>query len=645
MDMFSGDLCPERPEPWRCPALASLVSLLEKIPALLWATDTEPRFTSLTGAGLHAAGLAAEDLRGQPVAVLFADAKERALAAHRTALEGVPCSLDIGVNGHDYNVHLEPLRAQDGGIVGVIGVALEDTERLVAQRAVHLSEQNHRSLIEEAPYAICRVTESGQLLQVNRAMLDMLGYAAGAEADLLVRDLPFIFDSADAFDAFRSALLNAHTVQGVDSTWTSQSGRKIQVRVGGRAVRAASGEIVYLDVFAENVTERRLLKAQLSQAKKMQAIGQLAGGVAHDFNNLLTVIGGQVELLLETAMDSKQWNRLRDVQQATARASALTRQLLTFGRKQLSQSRTLDLNQVIAEMSSMLGRLFRENIELNFVSGPDLAYVRADPNEIEQVLMNLTLNAQDAMPQGGRISIETSTVRIDSTAGPQSGVVEPGDYVSLTVTDNGHGMDPEIQAHLFEPFFTTKKTGEGTGLGLATVYGIVKQSGGQIQVESRPGAGSVFRILLPRVLAAEPADVEPLPTGPLASARGLETVLLAEDEKSLRELVTAYLRQLGYCVLTASNGEGALQLARSHHGTIDLLLSDFVMPKMGGRDLASELRKTNPGLRVVFVSGYAGHGTERELSLPNTRFLSKPFSMQDLARTVRGALDSADQTL
>jgi PAS domain S-box-containing protein len=609
---------------------------LDKIPALLWATDLDLKFTALTGAALKSSGISAKDFTGRPVLDLFpcSDSKCNALDAHRKALCGLASSFDAGVKGRVFEIHVEPLHGPDGALLGVIGVALDDTQRLVAQRAVQLSEQNHRSLIEEAPYAICRATESGQLLQVNRAMVEMLGYAPATEgdteADLLERDMPLIFENPEAFYGFRTELLAGNTIQGVDTAWTRRGGLPIQVRVGGRAVRGPSGELLYLDILAEDVTERKQLEARLSQAEKMQAIGQLAGGVAHDFNNLLTIIGGQVEMLLASTADTAQRSRLLDVQRATARASALTRQLLAFSRRQMLHTETLDLDRLIAQMSSMLTRLIRENIELTFVPGVAAGYVKADPNQIEQVLMNLIVNAQDAMPWGGgRITIETSSVRVDSD-----------DYVRIRVSDTGHGMDTETQTHLFEPFFTTKKIGEGTGLGLATVYGIVRQSGGQIHVKSQPGAGSVFDILLPRVNAPDPTMEESASPPAQTAPRGLETVLIAEDEDGVRALVAGHLSSLGYQVLSAANGEAALDLARSHSGAIDLLISDFVMPKMGGRELALELRRSTPEIRIIFVSGYAGPAAvEQESDFSDTSFLGKPFSMQQLATTIRDVLD------
>jgi len=353
------------------------------------------------------------------------------------------------------------------------------------------------------------------------------------------------------------------------------------------------------------------------------------------------VIGGQVELILGRALDNDLRNRLEDVKRAAERAAALTRQLLAFSRTQLLRSKAVDLNQVIEHMIRMLARLIRENIELTFVPGNYLGFVRADPDQIEQVLMNLAVNAQDAMPEGGRLTIETVAVRMDADSVQQPGALDPGEYVLITVRDTGHGMDRLTQSRIFEPFFTTKRIGEGTGLGLSMAYGVVRQSGGHIQVESQPGHGSTFRIYLPCVAGADPAGRE---AGSAAAPRGCETILLAEDEEGVRTLVAAYLRSLGYRVLPAPDGAAALEMARSHPGTLDLLLSDLVMPKVGGRELAVELRRTAARLKVLFVSGYAGHSAaENDPDLPGACFLGKPFTMQRLAQMVREVLDGIPQ--
>ena len=639
MNVFLDDLCPERVLPGRCRSLVSLLSLLGKIPALLWATDTEARFTSLTGAGLETTGVDAQVYAGRSVEDLFpsTDHSQRTLSAHLKALGGDACSFDVELNGRELQAHLEPLVGPDGAIAGVIGVALDLTERMVAERALRLSEHSYRSLIEEAPYAICRCTVDGQLLQVNRAMVEMLGYDAASEAELLIRDLPLIFGQ-DSFDKLRHALLSGRTVSGMEAAWLLRDGREIQVLVGGRAIRDHAGSVSHLDVMAEDVTEKKRLEEQLIQAQKMQAVGQLAGGVAHDFNNLLTVIGGHMEVLMNGAVDPSLHPRLSEVKLAADRAAALTRQLLAFSRRQVLQTRVVNLNQVIHHLIGMLNRLIKENVELTFVPGRDLGSVRADPYQIEQVLINLTVNAQDAMPAGGQLFIETRNVRVGARGGRQADDLPAGDYVSIAVRDTGHGMDRDTQARVFEPFFTTKKQGEGTGLGLSMAYGVVQQSGGHIRVESKPSEGCTFRIYLPRVASAEPLPQAPVQIDSLP--RGCETILLAEDENSVRELIGTYLEGLGYHVLTASNGMAGLAMAQAYPEKIHLLLSDFVMPKLGGRELAGELKKATPQIKVIFLSGYAGHAVSaQDLDLPDSRFLPKPLSLDLLARTVREVLD------
>lgn len=627
------------PEGW--PPAASLLALVEKIPALFWATDLHLHFTLLTGAALPGARFSPMDFGGQPIASLFELSKEknRAIAAHRQALQGLGGEFDMDLNDRDLKAHVEPIREASGTVVGVIGIALDVTDRLVAETALRLSEESYRSLVEEAPYAICRATESGQLLQVNRAMLDMLGYEHDNEADLLLQDLSAIFETPEGFRSCRKELLNDRTIQGIEANWVRQDGQKIQVRLGGRAIRNGAGDVLYFDLLAEDITERRELEARLSQAQKMQAIGQLAGGVAHDFNNLLTIIGGQAEFVLDATEDTGLRRRLQDVKGAADRAAALTRQLLAFSRRQVLQSQVVDLNGLIHHATRMLSRLIRENIAFTFYPGGNLGFVRTDPTQMEQVLMNLVVNAQDAMPQGGVLTVETANAQIGvSRSGPQGGM-EPGSYVLMSVRDTGHGMDRETQARIFEPFFTTKNIGEGTGLGLAMVYGVVKQCGGYIQVESHPGQGTVFEIYLP---CAEEVSTPPRESVPAASPRGSETILVTEDESAVRELVVMYLKSLGYRVLAAPDGLAALEIAREFPDSIDLLLSDLVLPKMGGRELAKTLSQSACRIKVLFISGYAGHTVAAtDLDLPDAHFLAKPFSMRNLAAKIREVLDGA----
>jgi len=642
MGLSSGASFGERVEPSR--ASTTLHSLVDKVPAVLWVTDLELRVASLAGAGLQAMGVRAEDHIGASVEALFpgVPGDQNSLRAHRKALSGEGCAFECPIKGRDLEAHVEPLRGPNGAIVGVVGAALDNTDRLVAGRALRLAEQSYRSLIEGAPFAICRSTLSGQLLQVNRSMVEMLGYESGTE--LLVRDLRAeIFASVGKFDDFRKRLLDKGACRGFESKWRGRDGQELQVSAAGRAVRDKAGEVLYLDILAENVTDQRQFEAHLRQAQKMQAIGQLAGGVAHDFNNLLTVIRGQVEVILhETVENDVLQGRLEQVERAAERASALTRQLLAFSRRQVLQSKVVDLNRVIGRLSQMLARLITETIELTFIPAPDVACVLADPTQIEQVLMNLVVNARDAMPRGGKLTIETSNLLLDASSAQQLGALEPGEFVLITVRDTGDGMDRHTQGRIFEPFFTTKHTGEGTGLGLAMVYGVVKQSDGHIRVDSELGLGTTFRIYLPRVAESEPTQEEQVPS---STPRGEETILLAEDEEGVRQLVADFLRSLGYHVLTASDGATAKQAARSHPCAIDLLISDMVMPKGGGRDLVEELKKTTPHLRVILVSGYAGHDVVgKDLEFLGAHFLQKPFPMQLLAQTVRSVLDRATTT-
>jgi len=621
------------------PSLASLLALFDSVPALLWETDSELRFTCLTGAASLGAGIRPELYLAKPVEALFS---EKAHAAHHAALLGHTASFDVDVNGREFQANVKPLRATDGRISGVVGTALDMTDHLVAERALRLSEHTYRSLVEEAPYAICKCTVGGALLQVNRAMAEMLGYDQGSVGELLLRDLPKVFSPANSFDTFQKTLLEQHSHRGVDSVWVCRNGGEIQVRMSGRVVCDPRGNVSHLDVFAENITEKKQLEAELSQAQKMQAVGQLAGGVAHDFNNLLTVIIGQTELLLSTA-EGDERGRLAEVSKAAQEAASLTRQLLALSRRQMLQVRTVNLNAVIGNMVAMLARVIQEDVQVFFLPGKELGNVNVDPNEMQRVLLNLAVNAQDAMPNGGQLTIQTANVHVEQQGLQQTDGIEAGEYVQVMFRDTGIGMSPEVQARAFEPFFTTKGVGKGTGLGLPVVYGIVKQSGGHIHLESRTGVGTTFWIHLPRVAAA----VSPVPEPGLneSLARGSETILIAEDDEGIRTLVSRTLEELGYRVLTAPNGAEAIRVANEHRGGIQLLLTDLVMPVMGGSELATSLRSASPGLKVVFITGHAGHSiVGKDLELTGAGLLQKPFSMNLLAERVRAVLDGQEST-
>ena len=398
-------------------------------------------------------------------------------------------------------------------------------------------------------------------------------------------------------------------------------------------------EVHFVGGVGIDITERRELEEQLRQSQKMEAIGRLAGGVAHDFNNLLTVISGYGDMIMRSLPENDPMRgSVEEVMRAASRATSLTNQLLAFSRRQVIQPKVLDLNVLVANMDRMLRRVIGEHIELETVLTPGLGSVKADTGQLEQVIMNLAVNARDAMPEGGNLSIRTANVDIPRSSKLHADV-QPGSYVRLTVADTGKGMDTEIMVHLFEPFYTSKSTGKGTGLGLSTVYGIVKQSGGEIVVESEPGRGATFHIYMPRIAGA-------METAHSAAARpgiltGTETILLVEDEPGVRQLVREMLHRLGYTILEAGGGPEALRLYDQHHGSIDLLLTDVIMPQMSGRDLAERLRLRRPSLKVLYVSGYtddmlAHHGMlEADVFL-----LPKPFAPDELARKLREVLDT-----
>ena len=490
-----------------------LSMMMDKMPAVLWTTDTELRFTSGMGAGLETLGLRAHEMEGKSLFEYFHtdDPEFISIAAHRKALTGQSVTYEIEWQKHVFDSHVQPLNGSDGQLLGVIGVALD-------------------------------------------------------------------------------------------------------------------------------ITDRKHLADQLRVSQKMQAVGELAGGVAHDFNNLLMIVKGHAEMLLDRIDSSSARHNLEQIQGATERAATLTRQLLAFSRKQVLQPKVLDLNNVVAGMIKMFSRVIGENIDLAFLPGSKLAPVKADPGQMEQVLLNLVVNARDAMPDGGRLTIETCNVDLDSVSASQHSVMEAGSYVMLIVTDTGCGMDAGTQARIFEPFFTTKGQGKGTGLGLATVYGVVKQSGGFIWVYSEVDHGSTFKIYLPQVTAdLERGAIEKTSRG---AHPGTETILFVEDEQSVRELVRDYLGKSGYRVLQAADGVQALEVAAAHKGPIHILVTDVVMPRLSGRELVTRITGSRPAIKILYISGYTDDSIFRHGVLEGgVAFLQKPFNLKDLAQKIRQVLD------
>jgi PAS domain S-box-containing protein len=512
-------------------------------------------------------------------------------------------------------------------------------QKLAAEEALRRSEANLRSLVENAPYAIYKTNvDTGRFISANPALVAMLGYES--EAEVLALDLATqVYRNPTARACLLPELEQQEHFHNLELEWKRKDGAPLTLRSSGRMVRNGNGE-KFFEAIAEDVTERRSLERQLQQAQKMEAVGRLAGGVAHDFNNLLTVIRGYAELMLEEPEREKIRRHAQNIMKASDRTAALTRQLLAFSRKQVLWPQVLDLNAVVGETKKMLPPLIGEDVLVIVIPGPRLGRVKADLGQLEQVLMNLVINARDAMPRGGKLVLETANVECDQDYCSLHPGARPGSYVMLAVSDNGGGMDAETQAHIFEPFFTTKSKDKGTGLGLATVYGIVKQSGGHIFVYSEPGIGTTFKVYLPRVEQA--ADAPQSQPHFEEKAAVTETVLVVEDEEAVRRLTHMFLQQRGYRVLEATNGAEALQVAARHAGPIHLLVTDMVMPGMRGRELAEKLSSARPGMKVLYVSGYTdGSIVENGELGPGSSFLEKPFSSDTLARKVRHVLSSA----
>jgi two-component system, cell cycle sensor histidine kinase and response regulator CckA len=501
---------------------------------------------------------------------------------------------------------------------------------------------NFRSLVTNAPYGICRCDSLGQLLDANPAFLSMLGYADVAE--LAGHRLGGLYADAQQWFVLADYLKSETPFHGLSADWKRKDGSSTAVRVSGRSVSNGKRSVVF-ELFAEDVTERRALEDQLRQSQKMEAVGRLAGGIAHDFNNLLMVISGYSEFLLDRLGPEPALRApAQEIASAAQRASALTRQLLAFSRKQMLAPRILDLNAIVAENLKMLARMIGEDIDLAMVAAQELGAVRADAGQIDQVIMNLAVNARDAMPSGGKLALETSNVNVRINDGPARlhAPLRPGEYVMLAISDTGMGMDTETQSHIFEPFFTTKGP-KGTGLGLSTVYGIIKQSGGYIWVYSEVGKGTTFKIYFPRVAAAHEgaAQIVTPPDGPKADP-GNEIILLVEDEANLRYLARQFLEKQGYRVIEAADGAVAMQIAVAHEGVIHLLLTDVIMPGMNGRELAQRVSEIRPNIKVLYMSGYTENVIGHDGMLDaGVRLLQKPFTLRDLKDRVREVLNAS----
>ncbi len=500
------------------------------------------------------------------------------------------------------------------------------------------SDAKFRLLFEDNPQPMWVYDcETLAFLEINRAAAEHYGYSRDEFLSMRVVDVLPESEAARLAASPCPTRAKKHSF-GIwrhrlkDSTWIDVEAATHQISYAGRKAALA----VLIDV-----TQRRVLEDQLRQAQKMEAVGMLAGGIAHDFNNLLTIITGYSQLILNglPAHDSNRAG-IEQIMKAGERAAALTRQLLTFSRRQVLQPKVLEVNKLVGGLGAMLHRMIGEDVELRLVLAPDVGRVNADPGQIEQVIMNLAVNSRDAMPRGGALTIETSNVTLDEEYVRRHMAVRPGRYVLLAVSDNGAGMDAQTRAHLFEPFFTTKGQGRGTGLGLSIVFGIVKQSGGNIEIYSEPGRGTSVKVYLPRVDQGEVMEAE----YPAATPRGTETILLVEDEDMVRKLVRETLEREGYKLLDAAGPLEAQKIVHEYRGPIHLMITDVVMPKLSGRELADRVSDARPEMKVLYMSGYTDNAVVASGVL-NTQmaFLQKPFTPSALARKVRQVLEAAGE--
>jgi hypothetical protein len=585
--------------------------------------------------------------RGRPMLIPQSEF-DRLVAAGEVELVGAPAPAWLGVplktptatigvlvvqnyqNENAYDLRdLEFLSSVGGHIALAI-------ERRRWEEALRKKEEMFRLLFNNNPLPTF-VIDQGTLrfLEVNDAAVQQYGYSLPEFREMTALEIRPEAERAKYIEHLRQS----HDDGPHTGHWQhrKKDGKIFQVESISHELDY-SGRRVRL-VVAQDISERHILEQQLRQSQKMEAVGRLAGGIAHDFNNLLMVIKGHTELLLNVLPPAEQYSRkIEQIERAADRASALTRQLLAFSRLQVLQPRVMNLNDVVHDMGRLLPRMIGEDVELVIRTSEDLGAIRADASQMEQVIMNLAVNARDAMPGGGKLLIETSNTELDSAYNTRHPIVRQGRYVLIAVSDTGTGMSAETQAHIFEPFFTTKAQGKGTGLGLATVYGIVKQSGGFIWVYSELGRGTSFKIYLPRV--DQPVErISPVVPSVSEAPRGTATILLTEDEQDVREVAREFLESGGYAVIEARDGAEALGFVHKHETTINLLVTDMVMPGMTGLELAARLKEKRPGLRILYMSGYSDRAAAESLqSDPSLRFLTKPFSRWALLRAVHELL-------
>jgi PAS domain S-box-containing protein len=618
-----------------------LTTLMDAVPADIYVMDPETYHILFINKNMQ--NHFGEDLVGKPCWQVFRHETAPCSCCRLPELlgENAPATVaweDRNPVTGDLFINLETLITWPDGRRVKMQVATDITELRETKVALAESKERFRAIFEQAAIGICQNQLDGSFIHVNPRFSAITGYTPAELSRMTFKDITHAEDLAG--DEAKISLLLAGKIDSysLEKRYVKRDGSIIWVDLTVSLLRDSEGRNIHFIGFIDDISERKILQSQLQQAQKMESVGRLAGGVAHDFNNMLSVILGHTEMTLEqVAEDDPLYAELIEIQKAAQRSAVLTRQLLAYARKQAVKPKVLDLNATVEGMLKMLGRLIGENIELLWLPGKAVGAIKIDPSQIDQILANLCVNARDAIDGGGKVIIETGALTLDESTCLAYTEAVPGDYVVLTVSDNGRGMDQKTRAQIFEPFFTTKEIGKGTGLGLATVYGIIKQNKGFIEVKSSPGQGTRFRIYLPEhkeaSLANPPSDRTEI------TAHGHETILLVEDEPSILAMTTTMLTRMGYKVLATAAPAEAIRLARESVDRIDLLMTDVVMPEMNGRDLASTLLYHSPGLKRLFMSGYtadviAHHGVLDE----GTHFIQKPFSRKELAAKVKEAL-------
>ena len=617
--------------------------VLATVPDVVVYLDREMRVVWANRAASESAGHPAEELVGRRCYEIWQDTGKpcpdcpvRATFETGDPHEGETTSK----GGRAWNVRAFPVRGEDGQTVGAVEVASEITDRKRAESELRKVRDFSAQLVQASPTFFVAIGADGKTLMMNRAMLDTLGYAADEVVgkDYLAAFVPE--SDREALAGIFRTLGERGRIACNENHVLTRDGRELLVEWHGRPVFRPDGTLDFRFGVGIDITERKSIEEQLRQAQKMEAIGRLAGGIAHDFNNQLTIVKGYSDLLLAGAdLGGDVHDSLREIQHAAERATLMTRRLLTFGRRQVLRPEVINLNDVIEHLAEPLGRMIGEDIELRIDSAADLGSVHADPGQVEQALMNLVVNARDAMPAGGELTIRTANVESGLDLAPPQADAPDAPHVRLAVRDTGLGMDEATRERIFEPFFTTKPVGQGTGLGLAMVYAFVRESGGHIHVTSEEARGTTFSIYLPRV--STPAEDQTGQARAKRDCRGDETILVAEDDPSVRQLVVRVLRQYGYTVLESTSARNALAIGQQPDRTIHLLVTDVVMPGMNGRELAEHLQAARPDLPVLYISGYAESALGSRPQERPDPFLRKPFPPETLAREVRRVLDAA----